>query len=436
MTDPAFIDLTSHWVGIVSAVIFVLAYLLVMSEEFTHLRKSKPVLLGAGLIWTLLAVVYLGRGDATTITSRLGQVLAEYIELFLFLLTAMTYVNAMRDRQIFNALRSWLIRRRMSLRAVFWITGVISFFISPVIDNMTTALVLSAVILAVGQGNRRFIAPACLNVVVAANAGGAFSPFGDITTLLVWQKGMLGFFQFFELFIPAVINFLVPAAVMHFVIPKGIPEAEDKPVSLAPGARRTLALFALTLCMAVVAHALLEIPPVIGMLTGLGLLQFLDAWLARRSAPTGHDEVPLTTVPQQVARVEWDTLLFFFGVIFCVEGLGMIGYLSHISVWLYGQWGATAANIAVGALSAIVDNIPIMVAVLEMGQKMDLGQWLLVTFTTGVGGSMLSIGSAAGVALMGQARGYYTFFYHLRWAPVVALGYVLAIAAHWYLNMH
>ena len=146
----------------------------------------------------------------------------------------------------------------------------------------------------------------------------------------------------------------------------------------------------------------------------------------------------------KVARAEWDTLLFFYGVVLCVGGLGFIGYLAMVSEIMYTQWGAmlelsagmnaTPANIMVGVLSAIVDNIPVMFAVLTMMPDMSMGQWLLVTLTAGVGGSMLSIGSAAGVALMGQARGKYTFFGHLKWTPVIALGYAASILVHLWIN--
>ena len=133
---------------------------------------------------------------------------------------------------------------------------------------------------------------------------------------------------------------------------------------------------------------------------------------------------------RKVSRAEWDTLLFFFGVILSVGGLGFIGYLTVVSEFLYIGLGPTMANSIVGVLSAIVDNIPVMFAVITMRPEMSIDQWLLVTLTTGVGGSLLSIGSAAGVALMGQARGYYTFFGHLKWTPVIFIGYVASIYLH------
>jgi Na+/H+ antiporter NhaD/arsenite permease-like protein len=133
-------------------------------------------------------------------------------------------------------------------------------------------------------------------------------------------------------------------------------------------------------------------------------------------------------------RVEWDTLLFFYGVILCVGGLGTLGYLALLSQGSYAALGPTVANILVGIASAVIDNIPIMFAVLSIEPQMSHGQWLLVTLTAGVGGSLLSIGSAAGVALMGQARGVYTFFAHLKWVWAIALGYAASVWVHFTVN--
>jgi len=135
-----------------------------------------------------------------------------------------------------------------------------------------------------------------------------------------------------------------------------------------------------------------------------------------------------------LARMEWDTLLFFYGVVLCVGGMNFIGYLYQLSNYLYGELGATPANMLVGVISAMVDNIPVMFAILSMQPDMSTGQWLLVTLTAGVGGSLLSVGSAAGVALMGQAKGAYTFMTHLRWMPAIALGYLGSIGVHFLLN--
>jgi Na+/H+ antiporter NhaD/arsenite permease-like protein len=300
---------------------------------------------------------------------------------------------------------------------------------------------MCAVVLAVGGKDRRFVGPACINIVVAANAGGAFSPFGDITTLMVWQKGMVEFWTFFLLFIPSVINYLIPAAIMHFAIPNEQPRASDKLVQTKRGAKRIMLLFFATIVTAVCFHSFLHLPPVIGMLTGLSYLQFFGYYLKK----TYHHEIQYNesragdVVPfnifNKVARAEWDTLLFFYGVVLCVGGLGFIGYLGLTSEIMYNQWGITQANIVVGLLSAVIDNIPVMFAVLTMEPSMSQGQWLLVTLTAGVGGSLLSIGSAAGVALMGQSKGMYTFFGHLKWTPVIALGYAASIWVHMWINV-
>ena len=440
------LDLTHHWVGYVSIGLFIIAYLLVMAEEFTHLRKSKPVIIAAGLIWGIIAWIYTQHGLNTAAEEAVRHNLLEYAELMLFLLVAMTYINAMEERRVFAALRSWLIRSGFGFRSLFWITGTLAFLISPVADNLTTALLMCAVVLAVGGDNSRFVTLACINIVVGANAGGAFSPFGDITTLMVWQKGVVQFWTFFALFVPSLINFLVPALIMHFAIPNVKPTPSDEKVEMQRGAKRIIGLFLLTIATAVSFHNFLHMPPVIGMLTGLGYLQLFGFYLkktfasheGKRPDDAEHDGEMGTPgafdVFSPVAKAEWDTLLFFYGVVLCVGGLGFIGYLSMASELMYTGWGATYANVAVGLLSAIVDNIPVMFAVLTMNPDMPTGQWLLVTLTAGVGGSLLSIGSAAGVALMGQARGKYTFFGHLKWTPAIAAGYVASIYAHMWVN--
>jgi Na+/H+ antiporter NhaD/arsenite permease-like protein len=286
------------------------------------------------------------------------------------------------------------------------------------------------VVMAVGAGNQRFITIAMINIVCAANAGGAFSPFGDITTLMVWQSGRVEFFDFFALFIPAVATYLVPATVMSFAVPAEHPTAPDEHVTMRRGAKRAIILGLLTITMAVSFEQFLGIPPFMGMMAGLSLLMFLAYYL--RS--TRREGEPEYNIFNAVKAVEWDTLLFFFGVMFSVGGLAFIGYLGLASDVIYGGWGPTTGNIIMGVASAFIDNIPVMFSVLSMQPDMSSFQWLLVTLTCGVGGSLLSVGSAAGVALMGTSKGHYTFFSHLRWTPLIALGYAAGIGAHFLVN--
>jgi Na+/H+ antiporter NhaD/arsenite permease-like protein len=361
-------------------------------------------------------------------------VLLEYAELILFLVVAITYVNTLEERRVFDALRARLVNAGFGYRALFWMTGTLAFAISPLADNLTTALVMCSVAITVGGAAPRFVTLCCINIVVAANAGGAFSPFGDITTLMVWQKGVVPFHQFFHLFAPSVASFAIPAALMHWAVPKGVPEAKERVVTMKPGARRIIGLFAATIAMAVGAHTVLHLPAVLGMMTGLGLLQLFDYYFQRHDRRRDPERKRAFQAFQRTADIEWDTLLFFYGVMMCVGALGVLGYLTLTSRVLYGEFGPTTANISIGVLSAILDNIPLMFAVLTMQPDMSLGQWLLVTLTAGVGGSLLSIGSAAGVAVMGQARGVYTFAAHLRWTPAIAIGYGAGIVVHLLLN--
>lgn len=436
-------DVAADWPGIAALVVFLAAYVLVVAEEFTGLRKSQPVMLAAGLMWALLALAAARSGSSDALRASMRDYLLEFAELLLFLLAAMTYVNAMSERRVFEALRAWLLRKGLGYRGLFWATGALAFCLSPLIDNLTTALVMSAVVLAVGRDSPEFVALACINIVVAANAGGAFSPFGDITTLMVWQAGKVDFAEFFALFLPSLAAWAIPAMCMHAAVPKGTPAPADEGVRVRRGGWIIVALFALTVMLAVGFHQFLQLPPFLGMMTGLALLKLYGWKLTRSANAMQAEEFAREGVPgdvdafdsyEQVARAEWDTLLFFFGVIMCVGALGYCGYLALLSHQFYGVLGPTAANVLVGMLSAILDNIPMMVAVLQMAPSMDHGQWLLVTFTAGVGGSLLSIGSAAGVALMGQTRGRYTFFSHLKWSWAVALGYAAGIGVHLLVN--
>ena len=431
--------LTAHPIGWLALVLFVLAYVAVVLEERIHVAKSKPVVLAAALIWGVIAWQTSGVGDGQDARLAFEAMFLEYSEIFFFLVVAMTYVTAVGERGVFDALRNQLTRRRFSYRSLFWITGVLAFFLSPMVDNLTTALVMSAVILAVGAGNARFTTLALINLVVAANAGGAWSAFGDITTLMVWQANKVQFFEFFHIFLPSLVNWLVPALIMFFAVPKGSPEPAEDSHPIKPGGIAICLTFGLTIAITVIGRQWLGMPAAYGMLTGLALLNLLATridYRQRHYALAQGLEPQTYSIFRIIANAEWDTLLFFYGVFACVGGLAALGYLELASTHMYGNLGFTLSNSLMGLLSAIVDNIPIMFAVLKMNPPMDHGQWLLITLTAGVGGSLLSVGSAAGVALMGASRGQYTFMGHLRWTWAIALGYIASIALHLWMNAH
>ena len=424
-------DITTTPLALSALAIFFLAYFLVILEEFTTLRKSKPVLLAAGAIWMCVAWIAKSKNISDMATLAIRHTLLDFSELFFFVIVSITYINVLENRGIFEVLRSKLLKMNLSYKQLFWLTGILGFFISPIADNLTTALVMCAVILALGKDNKKFVSISFINLVVAVNAGGAFSPFGDITTLMVWQKGVIPFSGFFKLFLPSVVSFLIPAFCMHRALPSGHPSALHESIKTQFGANRVVYLFLLTIATAVFIHHYFHLPPVIGMMIGLGYLQFFGYYIKRKELKLKNGK-PAFDIFKYMQEINWDTPLFFYGVMMSIGGLATLGYLENLSSSLYQALGPTSANIMVGILSALVDNIPVMFAVLTMNPIMPEEQWLLVTLTTGIGGSLLSVGSAAGVALMGQASGVYTFLSHLKWTWAIALGYIAAILVHFY----
>ncbi|MDE0848025.1 MAG: sodium:proton antiporter NhaD [Nitrospinaceae bacterium] len=437
-------SLTATWVGFASIICFCMAYTLVIFEEQIHMRKSKPVILIGCFMWALIGIYEAQHGGGHA-HDHVKELIAEIGELFFFLLVAMTYINTLDERNVFKALRAWLLKKGLGFKKLFWATGGITFLLSPLADNLTSALLMSTVALAVSNGNGRFIVPAFVNIVVAANAGGAWSPFGDITTLMVWTSGKVATMEFSHLILPSIVNWLVPASIMYFAVPDEHPEPDKEEVELKPGAKVIIGLGIFTIATAVSFHQFLHLPPFLGMMFGLGLLMmmgwYLKRWgehkhLVKMGIPDERRDRPRFNIFSKVEGVEFDTLLFFFGVLTAVGALQYIGYLALASESMYGTLGPTTANIIIGVLSAIVDNIPVMYAVLKMSPEMGLDQWLLITLTCGVGGSLLSVGSAAGVAVMGVDRKYYTFMSHLKWAPVIALGYIASIVCWYFVTPH
>ena len=445
-------DLSHHIVGYLSILFTVLAYVAAMSEEVIELRKSKPMVLGSAIVWFAICIYYALNGQAKVAALAFESNLLAYIELLLFILVSMTYLNAMEERGIFDGLRIWLLNKQFSYRQLFWITGFLAFVLSTVVSGLAVGLLMGAVATAVGKNKQRFIGIACVNIVVAVNAGGTFSPLGGISTLFVWQNKILKFAEFFALALPCLVNFLVPAIIMHFFVPKDTPAASSRAINLRRGSKRILFLFAVTLIITVWGNVYLELPPAAGMMAGLALLQFFSFYLTKTvknyesqfayaykffgvDVPVGNEKQDFD-IYKNVGNVEWDTLLFFYGAMMIIGALSFIGYLDAIAQFLYGQNHPTVANIIIGLSSAFIDNGTLMFAVLNMHPDLPPGQWLLLTLTLGVGGSLLAIGSAPGVGLLGQIKEGYTFGYHMRWMPVILLGYISSIAAHFWVNAH
>jgi len=426
------LDLTTTWVGFLSLAIFVLAYYFIATEDKYLINKAKPALLAGTGIFMLTGLYFSINGlDGHYLEEAIEKLIVEIAGIFFFLLVAMTYIEAMIDRGVFSALRYNLVSKGYNYKKLFWVTGFLAFFISPVADNLTTALILSTVLLTIDKDNKEFLVLGAINIVVAANAGGAWSPFGDITTLMVWVDGKGSFTEFLYLFPASFVGWGVTAILLSRFVPNGKPpfNSDEKKMEIQEGGKVIIGLFGFTIAMAVVSHQMLHLPAMWGMMFGLAVLKMYVYKINISDSDTQLNAF------SWIAKIENDTLLFFFGILSAVGGLHFLGFLEYFTA-LYEQFGATAVNIGVGFLSAVVDNVPVMSAVLKanpnMGADMQ-AQWMLVTLTAGVGGSLISFGSAAGVGVMGKLHGIYTFASHMKYAWTVLIGYVISVTI-WYVQ--
>lgn len=424
-------DLTMTWVGIASLVIFVVGYYFVAMEEKYHIDKAKPALLTGTFLFILIGAYYaFNHLDMNLVHLEVEGLILEIAEIFFFLFVAMTYIESMIDMGVFDRLKYNLVSKGYTYRKLFWVTGFLAFFISPIADNLTTALILSTVLITIEKNKKEFLVPGAINVVVAANAGGAWSPFGDITTLMAWTAGKGNFTDFLYLFPAAFLGYFITAFLLSRVVPNSVPDfdaATEKKPELMDGANVVIGLGVFTIFCAVIGHQILHIPAMWGMMFGLALLK-LYAYRLKKTKNSEFD------VFHSMAKVENNTLLFFFGILAAVGALYFLGWLALAAhVYHPDVLGPTVSNISVGFLSAIVDNVPVMSAVLKADPDMAHAQWMLVTLTAGVGGSLISFGSAAGVGVMGKLPGIYTFGSHMKYGWTILIGYIVSVTI-WYVQ--
>lgn len=422
-------DLTSTWVGIATLVIFVIGYYFIANEEKYHIDKSVPALFIGIFTFLLISVYYAMNGiDIHMVHDEAERVILEIAEIFFFLFVAMTYIESLIHMGVFDRLKYNLISKGYTYKKLFWATGFLAFFISPIADNLTTALILSTVLITIDKTKKEFLVPGAINIVVAANAGGAWSPFGDITTLMAWTSGKGHFVDFLYLFPSSILGYLATAFLLSKVVPDGKPDfhANTQRPEMKEGAKAVIILGVITIITAVLSHQVLDFPAMWGMMFGLVLLKVHSFKLTKKF---GKDHF---NVFESMAKIENNTLLFFFGILAAVGALYFVGWLTLASIVYHPDYlGPTLSNIAVGFLSAIVDNVPVMSAILKANPDMDLSNWMLVTLTAGIGGSLISFGSAAGVGVMGKLKGIYTFSAHMKYAWTILLGYFISIII-WY----
>ncbi len=425
------VDLTMTWVGFAVLIIFVVGYYFIAAEDRYELDKSHPALFIGTFSFVLVGGYYYAHGyNLGILDKELISLTLEISEIFFFLFVAMTYIESLITMGVFDRLKYNLVSKGYTYRKLFWVTGLLAFFISPVADNLTTALILSTVLITIDKNKKDFLIPGAINIVVAANAGGAWSPFGDITTLMTWTSGKAQFSDFFYVFPAAVLGYFCTAYLLSRFVPKTAPhfdvKTEKKPMPMK-GAKVVIIMGVITIVSAVLVHQLLGMPAMWGMMFGLALLK-LYAYRLKKVHNSEFD------IFKSMENIEYNTLLFFFGILAAVGCLFFVGWLT-LAAGVYNPdvLGPTISNVLVGFVSSIIDNVPVMSAVLQADPKMGLDQWMLVTLTAGVGGSLISFGSAAGVGVMGKLKGIYTFASHMKYAWTVLIGYLVSVGV-WYLQ--
>jgi len=423
------VNLATTWVGWLSLAVFVIGYYFIAAEERYEVNKAKPALFAGTLMFMLIGVYYAINGlNPDALHDELEVLILEIAEIFFFLLVAMTYIETLIERGVFDLMKYKLVSKGYTYKKLFWLTGLLAFFISPVADNLTTALILSTVLFTIDKKNLAFLVPGAINIVVAANAGGAWSPFGDITTLMAWTAGKGQFIDFLFLFPASIVGWVVTAFLLSKSVPDGQPPF-DASTESAPEVRdggMGVVYFGIaTITTAVLGHQFFHFPAMWGMMFGLAVLKLYSVTLTK-SGKSSFD------IFVNMQKIENDTLLFFFGILSAVGALHFLGFLEYVHT-LYEAVGPTAANIGVGFISAVVDNVPVMSAILKSSPTMGLDQWLLVTLTAGIGGSLISFGSAAGVGVMGRLHGIYTFGAHMKHSWTILVGYIASLVI-WYVQ--
>ncbi len=431
-------------------IVFVIGYACIALEAFTKVNKAAVALLMFVACWTLFMfdpapyVNVLQGGDISQAVNMAieGHLGATATTLF-FLMGAMTIVEIVDQNGGFNFVRDTL--RTKSKTKLMWRIVALSFVLSAILDNMTTSIVMVMVLnkLVANKHDRWIFASL---VVIAANSGGAFSPIGDVTTIMIWNKGLVtaaGVIE--ELFIPSVVSVLVPALILQFTLKGELdihPSAEHHDDNVFSGTERKI-IFALGvggLCFVPVFKTLTHLPPFVGILLVLGVLWTVTE-IFYRNVHKKKDGMS-KRVSNMLRRIDMSTILFFLGILMAVACLEQLGVL-HLLGGALDEWSGGnhyAVTGAIGVLSSIVDNVPLVAACMGMYPVTPVGDfavdgifWQLLAYCAGVGGSILIIGSAAGVVTMGLEKiSFGWYMKHISWLAII--GYFAGMGSYWLLR--
>ena len=416
------------------AAIFVLAYAAIALEHPLRVNKSASALLGAGLLWTIYAVA---TGDHALVGRQLDESVGSTAQIVFFLIGAMTIVEVIDAHDGFEVITSLI--RTTSQVALIWLIGFVTFFLSAILDNLTTTIVMISLIqkLIARRGDRLLFASL---IVIAANAGGAWTVIGDVTTTMLWIGGQISPLKIMSaVFLPSLLNLLVPLAFISFSL-KGktiAPPSKDTGLLVVDRFERNLMFYlGLGTLIAVPAFkAVTHLAPFMGILFGLGVLWLVGEIVHRHKDE--HVRQPLTLV-HALARIDMSSIVFFVGILLAVACLDHAGLLSMLAKWLDATLGRQdVIVVALGLLSAIIDNVPLVAATMGMYDLAhyppDSFIWEFIAYCAGTGGSILIIGSAAGVAAMGLERIEFLWYARRIAGPALAgylAGAVVYIAQH------
>ena len=413
-------------------VIFVIAYAAIALEHPIKINKSATALTGAGLLWTVYAVM---SGDHVLVGNQLNESLASTAQIVFFLMGAMTIVEVVDAHNGFEVITSRIKTTRLS--SLMWLVGFVTFFLSSILDNLTTTIVMISLMkkLLDKHDDRLFFAGM---IVIAANAGGAWTPIGDVTTTMLWIGGQITTLAIMKgVFIASMINLLVPLAVTSYIL-KGRevvspPQAEDSGLLQTTHFERSLMFFLGlgTLVAVPVFKAVTHLPPFMGILFGLGILWVVGELLHLKK---GEEEKSHLTLVHALQRIDMTSIVFFIGILLAVASLEHTHVLGALAKWLDQTVGRLDVIVTIiGLTSAIIDNVPLVAASMGMYNMAqyppDSFLWEFMAYCAGTGGSILIIGSAAGVAAMGLEKIHF-FWYARRIGGLALIGYFGGIAAY------
>lgn len=406
-------------------IIFVLVYAAIAFELLLKINKTAMALLGAGLLWTIYAVC---SGNSSLVGRQLNETLAATAQIAFFLMGAMTIVEVVDAHNGFAVITSRI--KTANLTALLWLVGFVTFFLSAVLDNLTTTIIMISMLrkLLARQDDRLFFAGI---IVIAANAGGAWSPIGDVTTTMLWIGGQISAVAIMKgLFIPSLINLIIPLAVTSYVV-RGEKVAAPERDEAAGGCvttrfeRNLMFFLGIGILVTVpVYKSVTHLPPFIGILFGLGIL-WLAGELVHRNKETDEKE-PLTFTTA-LMRIDMSAIVFFIGILLSVAVLEHTHVLTALADWLDRVIGRQDIIVTlIGLASAVIDNVPLVAASMGMYSLAtyppDCFLWEFLAYCTGTGGSILIIGSAAGIAAMSLEKINF-FWYVKKISGLALLGY-------------